>query len=65
VDGLHTRVLLRCGECETWQDLVLGRGKARALQRRLRRDERRMARALRELERVGAELAHLTHGHTG
>jgi hypothetical protein len=54
-DGLDGRYFLQCGQCGTWRSLDVGFWTARALERRFRRDRRRMARALRRLEHAGAE----------
>jgi hypothetical protein len=54
-DALEARFLLRCGECGVWREAVLGLWASHALERRLRRDRRRIARDLRRLERAGSE----------
>jgi hypothetical protein len=52
-DGLKKRFWLRCGECGTWRTDALGMLGSFSLERRLRRDLRRMARGLSELETAG------------
>jgi hypothetical protein len=49
-DGLKKRFWLRCGECETWRTDALGMFGSFRLERSMRRDLRRMAQALSELE---------------
>ena len=49
------RLLLLCGQCETWRDVIASPRAALSLERTLSRDRRRMARELRELEYVGQE----------
>jgi hypothetical protein len=62
-DGLDGRYFLHCGECGTWRVVAVTFWRARRLERRLRRDRKRIARALRRLEHEAAvtprELAHL------
>ena len=50
------RFLLLCGQCETWRGVIAGPGAALWLERMLRRGRRRMARALRKVGHVGADV---------
>jgi hypothetical protein len=59
VDAVRVRLLLRCGQCQTWRAFVLALDAADALRRALDRDRRRIAHALRRVER-GA-VAHELH----
>jgi hypothetical protein len=63
-DHRDERLWLLCGQCETWRSLVLRPRKARALERSLRRDRKRMARTLWLLEQAGmdVEMSDLIHG---
>jgi hypothetical protein len=54
--GLPGPTLLHCGECGTWRSVSIGPWVTRALDLRLRRDRRRMARLLRLLEEADAEV---------
>ena len=49
-DGLKKRYHLRCGECGAWRTAALGMLASFRLDRALRRDLRRLARELSELE---------------
>ena len=66
-DHRDQRLLLLCGQCETWRSLVLRPRAARALQRSLRRDRKRMARTLWLLEQNGIdlEMSELIHVDAG
>jgi hypothetical protein len=57
------RLWLLCGQCETWRSVVLRPRAARALERSLRRDRKRMARTLWLLEHGGMdpEMSDLIH----
>jgi hypothetical protein len=61
-DGLDGRYFLHCGQCGTWRSIAVRFWAARRLERRLRRDRKRIARALRRLEHEATldsrELAH-------
>ena len=48
-DELCGRLLLRCGGCGTWRSVNASFWSELMLERRLRRDRRRMARSLGEL----------------
>jgi hypothetical protein len=62
-DRREERRWLLCGQCETWRSLVLRPRAARALERSLRRDRKRMARTLWLLEHagIGLEMSDLIH----
>ena len=66
-DHRAERLLLLCGQCETGRSLVLRPRAARALQRSLRRDRKRMARTLWLLEQNGIdlEMSELIHVDAG
>jgi hypothetical protein len=49
-DGLKKRHRLRCGECGEWRARSLGMVRSFALEWGVRRDLRRMARSLSDLE---------------
>ena len=55
-DHREESLLLLCGQCGTWRSLVLRPRAARALERSLRRDRKRMARTLWLLEQGGMDL---------